>query len=45
MATAAKITVVEVQEIVPVGSLDPEAIVTPSVFVDRIVEVGKSRGN
>jgi len=25
--------------------LDPEAIVTPSVFVDRIVEVGKSRGN
>ena len=40
MATAAKITIVEVNEIVPVGALDPETIVTPSVFVHRIVEVG-----
>jgi 3-oxoacid CoA-transferase subunit A len=38
MATAAKVTIVEADEIVPVGSLDPEHIVTPSVFVDRIVE-------
>jgi len=45
MATAAKITVVEVQEIVPLGSLDPESIVTPSVFVNRIVEVGAGRGD
>jgi 3-oxoacid CoA-transferase A subunit len=45
MATAAKITVVEVQEIVPVGALDPESIVTPSVFVNRIVQVGESRGD
>lgn len=37
MATAAKLTIVEVDEIVDVGSLDPESIVTPSIFVDRIV--------
>ena len=37
MATAAKTTIVEVEEVVPLGSLDPETIVTPSVFVDRIV--------
>jgi len=43
MATAAKITIVEVAEIVPVGALDPEVIVTPSVFVDRIVAVGDDR--
>jgi 3-oxoacid CoA-transferase A subunit len=38
MATAAATTIVEVDEIVPVGSLDPETIVTPSIFVDRIVQ-------
>jgi 3-oxoacid CoA-transferase A subunit len=38
MATAAATTIVEVEEIVPVGSLDPETIVTPSIFVDRIVQ-------
>lgn len=37
MAPAARITVVEVDEIVPAGALDPEAIVTPGVFVQRIV--------
>lgn len=39
MAMGAQITVVEVDEIVPVGALDPEVIITPSIFVDRIVEV------
>jgi 3-oxoadipate CoA-transferase alpha subunit len=39
MAVAAKTTIVEVEEIVPVGALDPEAIVTPFVFVHRIVQV------
>ncbi len=39
MATAATTTVVQVSEIVPVGTLDPEAVVTPSIFVDRIVKV------
>lgn len=38
MATAAVTTIAEVEEIVPVGSLDPETIVTPSIFVDRIVQ-------
>lgn len=38
MATSADTVIVEVDEIVPVGSLDPETIVTPSVFVDRIVQ-------
>jgi 3-oxoacid CoA-transferase subunit A len=38
MAGAGKITIVEVEEIVPVGSLDPETIVTPSIYIDRIVQ-------
>ena len=38
MAPAARITVVEVNEIVPPGELDPEEIVTPGVFVQRIVK-------
>lgn len=37
MATAAKTTLVEVEEIVEIGALDPESIVTPFIFVDRIV--------
>jgi len=37
MATAGKITVAEVEEIVPVGSLDPDGIHTPGIFVDRVV--------
>lgn len=37
MATAAALTVAEVSEVVPIGSLDPEAVVTPGIFVDRVV--------
>ncbi|WP_021596956.1 3-oxoacid CoA-transferase subunit A [Actinomadura welshii] len=37
MATAAALTVAEVGEVVPVGALDPEAVVTPSIHVDRVV--------
>jgi 3-oxoadipate CoA-transferase alpha subunit len=40
MAMAADLTVVEVQSMVQLGELDPEAVVTPSIFVDRIVVVG-----
>ena len=36
MATAGKVTVVEVEEIVPTGSLDPDNIHTPGVYVDRL---------
>jgi 3-oxoacid CoA-transferase subunit A len=38
MATAGKVTVVDVEEIVPVGSLDPENIHTPGIYIDRIVK-------
>jgi 3-oxoadipate CoA-transferase alpha subunit len=37
MATAAAITIAEVTEVLEVGKLDPEAIVTPGIFVDRMV--------
>ncbi|MEC3998089.1 3-oxoacid CoA-transferase subunit A [Actinacidiphila sp. DG2A-62] len=39
MATAAATTIVQVAEVVPLGGLDPEAVVTPSIHVDRIVPV------
>jgi 3-oxoacid CoA-transferase A subunit len=39
MATAAKVTIVEVDQVVGVGQLAPEVIVTPHVYVDRVVEV------
>jgi len=38
MAVAAETTIVEVDEIVPVGGLDPEMIGTPAVFVRRVVQ-------
>lgn len=37
MATAGKVTVVEVEELVPEGSFDPDGIHTPGIYVDRIV--------
>lgn len=39
MATAAGITIVQVAEVVDAGQLDAESIVTPGIFVDRIVHV------
>ena len=38
MAAAGKITVAEVEELVPVGQLDPNAIHTPSIYVQRIFQ-------
>src|SRR6202045_534776 len=38
MAMAAKITIVEVEEIVPVGAIEPEHVVTPAIFVHRVVQ-------
>src|SRR5512138_3863215 len=38
MASAAKCTIAQVREIVELGGLDPEAIVTPGIFVQRVVE-------
>lgn len=43
MAAAATTTVVQVDEIVPLGSLDPESVVTPGLYVDRVVAVGERR--
>ena len=37
MAMAARLTIAEVDEIVPLGALDPECIVTPHIFVNKIV--------
>jgi 3-oxoadipate CoA-transferase alpha subunit len=39
MATAANTTVVQVAEIVRPGGIDPEVVVTPGIFVDRIVQI------
>jgi 3-oxoacid CoA-transferase A subunit len=39
MATAAKVTIAEVEQIVQPGDLDPEAVVTPGIFIDRVVEI------
>jgi 3-oxoadipate CoA-transferase, alpha subunit len=39
MATAAKITIATVHEIVELGAFDPEAVVTPGLFVQRVVKV------
>jgi 3-oxoadipate CoA-transferase alpha subunit len=40
MASAAKCTIVQVREVVPLGALDPEVIVTPGIFVRRVVPIG-----
>jgi len=39
MAMAAKLTIVQTRHIVELGELDPETIVTPGIFVDRVVHV------
>ncbi len=39
MASAAKCTIAQVREIVNLGDLDPESVVTPGIFVRRVVEV------
>ena len=38
MATAGKVTIAEVEEIVPVGSLNPDHIHTPAIFVQRVIQ-------
>ena len=38
MATAGRITVAEVEQLVPVGTLDPDQIHTPGIFVNRIIQ-------
>jgi len=42
MATAATATVVQVSEVVETGAIDPEVVVTPGIFVDRVVLVSQT---
>ncbi len=41
MAAAAATTIVQVDEVVELGDLDPETVVTPGIFVDRVVPLGE----
>lgn len=43
MAAAATTSVVQVHEVRPVGGIDPEHVVTPSIYVDRVVEIPAER--
>jgi len=39
MATAGRITVVQVDQVVKLGDIDPENVVTPGIFVDRVIQI------
>jgi 3-oxoadipate CoA-transferase alpha subunit len=41
MATAAMATAAQVEDILPAGGLDPEAVITPGIYVDRLVAVAE----
>jgi 3-oxoadipate CoA-transferase alpha subunit len=43
MATAGRLVIAEADEIVDVGAMKPEEVVTPSIFVDRVVARGAPR--
>lgn len=43
MATAAATTIVEVSRVVEAGELDPEAIVTPGIYVDRVLDLSTAK--
>ncbi|MEM6413076.1 MAG: CoA transferase subunit A [Pseudomonadota bacterium] len=43
MATAGKVTIAEVEEMVPVGTLDPDHIHTPGIFVQRIIHAKREK--
>jgi 3-oxoadipate CoA-transferase, alpha subunit len=42
MAMAARLTVASVHEVAALGELDPETIVTPGIFVQRVVQVPRT---
>jgi 3-oxoadipate CoA-transferase, alpha subunit len=42
MAMAAKIAIASVHEIVELGELDPETVVTPGIFVHRVVKIDRA---
>ena len=39
MCTAANVTIVQTKQVVAIGDLDPENVITPNIFVDRVIEV------
>jgi 3-oxoadipate CoA-transferase, alpha subunit len=43
MATAAAVTIAEVDRVVEAGRIDPEVVVTPGIFVDRILDLSASK--
>ncbi|HBR09784.1 CoA transferase subunit A [Candidatus Bipolaricaulota bacterium] len=43
MATAADLVIAEVEELVPVGEIDPDQVVTPAIFVDLVVQAKRRR--
>jgi 3-oxoadipate CoA-transferase alpha subunit len=45
MATAARCTIVQAHEVVGLGELDPEAIVTPGIYVQRVVQIANQAGS
>ncbi|MNY83299.1 3-oxoadipate CoA-transferase subunit A [compost metagenome] len=42
MATAAKTTIATVHEVVTLGALDPESIVTPGIYVTHVVQIDRT---
>jgi 3-oxoadipate CoA-transferase alpha subunit len=42
MATAAATVIVQVDDVVDLGGIDPETVVTPSIYVDRVLHVATS---
>jgi 3-oxoadipate CoA-transferase alpha subunit len=42
MAAAARTTIVEVPQVVATGELDPEVVVTPGIYVDRVVDLSRA---
>lgn len=44
IATAAKVTIVEAEEIVEPGELDPEVIITPGIYINRIIKIPPKGG-
>lgn len=45
MCMAAKLTIAQVDEIVPLGAIDPQHVMTPGIFVHRVVQVEDGHGN
>ena len=43
MATAAEVTIVQARKVVEAGGIDPEQVITPGIFVNRIVEVADAK--